>query len=91
METRNILQSFNITRSLKIKTVNRDYINEVNKSKYLGSWTESSEKHFSIQKALTWIPCHKGKRNWTSNMNINLKGRVFIAAVKPVLLLRVDA
>ena len=80
------VQPLNITRPIGITSMDGVFLNEVSNFKYLGSWTESSEKDFSVRKALAWVACHKLKNIWTSNMKRKLKERLFISTVKSVLL-----
>ena len=56
------VQVFNHDNPATIKATNGDEINFVNNFKYLGAWTESTEKDFKVRKALAWSACHKLKK-----------------------------
>ena len=52
------VQSFNFNEPLDIKSNDGTRIKEVDNFKYLGAWTQSSEKDFHVRKALAWSACH---------------------------------
>ena len=80
------LQIFNQTEPVQIKTLSGEEIKIVNNFKYLGAWTESTEKDLKIRKALAWSACHKLDKIWTSKLSRNIKIKLFIATVESVLL-----
>ena len=81
---------FNQQLPLNLKTKDGSPIKEVNNFKYLGGWMESSEKDFSIQKAMAWSACHKMRKIWSSNLSRKIKVRLFLATVESVLLYGAD-
>ena len=52
-----------------IKTRSGNSIKEVDNFKYLGAWTQSSEKDFKVRKALAWSACHDLKKIWSSTLS----------------------
>ena len=58
----------------------------VSNFKYLGSWTESSEKDFLVRKALAWSACHKLRSIWSSQLDEKMKVRLFKSTVESVFL-----
>ena len=71
---------------MQIKCLSGTILKEVDNFKYLGEWTQSSEKDFLVRKALAWLACHKLKKIWTSKLSRKLKERLFIATFESVLL-----
>ena len=67
------LQAFNQTSPTNIKSLDGQKIKEVENFKYLGAWTENSEKDIKIRKALAWNACNKLEKIWTSKLSRNLK------------------
>ena len=45
-----------------------------------------SEKDFEVRKALAWAACHKLTKIWHSNIKRNIKERLFLSTVEPILL-----
>ena len=58
----------------------------VDNFKYLGAWTESTEKDFNVRKALAWNACHKLRKIWSSQLSRILKVRLFVATVESLLM-----
>ena len=54
--------------------------------KYLGSWIDDSLKDIKTRKAQAWSACNKMKEIWRSNMNNDMKKRLFTITVESVLL-----
>ena len=85
--TKTEYQQFNISLDhAPIVSSNGTQLKEVTNFKYLGSWTESSEKDFMVRKALAWSALHKLKKVWHSNLSLHIKERLFISTVESVLL-----
>ena len=81
------LQAFNQTSPTNVKSLDGQKIKEVENFKYLGAWTENSEKDIKTRKALAWNACNKlEKKIWTLKLSRNLKIRLFVATVESVLL-----
>ena len=80
------VQSYNFNTPMQIKCLSGTILKEVDNFKYLGEWTQSSEKDFLVRKALAWLACHKLKKIWTSKLSRKLKERLFIATFESVLL-----
>ena len=57
METE--LQVFNHETPVPVKVRDGNTLKIVENFKYLGAWTQSTEKDITIRKALTWSACHK--------------------------------
>ena len=79
-------QIFNFENPPTIKAKDGSTIKETKNFKYLGGWSESSEKDFEVRKALAWSACHKLKKIWSSGMRRKLKTRLFVATVESVFL-----
>ena len=54
--------------------------------KYLGAWTQSTEKDFAVRKALAWRACHKFRKVWSSKISRKIKVRLFLTTIEWVLL-----
>ena len=54
--------------------------------KYLGSWIRDSNKDIKNRKSKAWVACHGLKKVWNSDLNDELKCRLFVATVETVLL-----
>ena len=80
------LQSFNQTGPVIVKTKSGKIIKQVENFKYLGAWTQSSDKDIKVRKALAWSACNKLDKIWMSNISRGIKIRLFIATVESVLL-----
>ena len=76
---------YNHTTPLNIKTRSGNIIKEVDNFKYLGAWSQSSEKDFHVRKALAWSACHDLRKIWTSNISNKMKVNLFCATVEYVL------
>ena len=79
-------QPFNQTNIGVIKAKNGETIKLVNSFKYLGAWSESSEKDISIRKALDRSSCHRLRKIWNSSLSKHLKLRIFTTTVESILL-----
>ena len=71
---------------MTVKVRNGKTLKVVDNFKYLGAWTQSTEKDFAVRKALAWNACHKLKKIWSSKVSRKLKVRLFNATVESVLL-----
>jgi hypothetical protein len=80
------LQVFNHNRPIEIIAKNGETLKVVENFKYLGAWTESTEKDISVRKALAWSACHKLREIWKSKLSNKLKIRLFISTIETVLL-----
>ena len=80
------LQVFNQETPVEIKVKNGKKLKIVENFKYLGAWTESTDKDFTVRKALAWSACHKLRKIWRSKLSRKMKVRLFIATVESVLL-----
>ena len=69
-----------------ITSIHGKNIKRVDDFKYLGSFIMDSYKDFKIRKALAWQACNALGKIWRSNLDNNLKVRLFRAAVEPILL-----
>ena len=68
----------NIKQALTDDTQEQDF-------KYLGSWSEKN-RDINVRKALAWRSLHKLKPIWKSNLNRELKIRLFRATTESILL-----
>ena len=80
------LQAYNQEQPVNINARDGTPIKVVPNFKYLGAWTESTEKDFAVRKALAWSACHKLRKIWSSLLPRKLKLRSFVATVESVLL-----
>ena len=80
------LQIFNQDDPITVKALSGEKIKIVENFKYLGSWTESTEKDLQIRKALAWTACHKLDKIWTSKLSRKVKIKLFTVTVESVLL-----
>ena len=69
-----------------INSLNGEQIKSVDDFKYLGSWIDNTLKDMNTRKAQAWVACNKLTKIWKSNLNRNLKARLFTAIVESVLL-----
>ena len=69
-----------------INSLNGEQIKSVDDFKYLGSWIDNTLKDMNTRKAQAWVACNKLSKIWKSNLNRNLKARLFTAIVESVLL-----
>ena len=53
---------------------------------YLGSYISSSEHDFKVRKTKAGAACHQMKKIWSFNLRRNLKIRLFIVTIEPILL-----
>jgi hypothetical protein len=70
----------------QIKTLNGGILKEVDDYKYLGSYISSSEKDFLTRKAMAWSACNDMHKIWKSELNKEIKVKLFRATVEPILL-----
>ena len=84
------LQAFNQDQQVNIRTLEGEPIKVVPNFKYLGAWTESTQKDINVRKALAWSACHKLKKIWKSKLPRKLKIRLFLATVESVFLYGAD-
>ena len=84
--TKTELQAYNQETPAIIKARDGTPMKVVTNFKYLGAWTESTEKDFTVRKALAWSACHRLRKVWTSQLSRRLKVRLFLATVESVLL-----
>ena len=70
----------------EIKSVNAEKIKNVEDFKYLGSWTNNTQKDIKLRIAQAWVACNKLSKIWKSNLNRNLKTRLFVTTVESILL-----
>ena len=68
-----------------IKTRSGNIIKEVDNFKYIGAWTQSSEKDFKVRKALAWSACHDLKKIWSSTLSWKIKVQFLCTTVDYVL------
>ena len=80
------IQAFNHDDPIEVKSLDGTLLKIVENFKYLGAWSESTEKDFEVRKALAWSACHKLRKIWSSTLSKNLKVRLFVATVETVLL-----
>ena len=70
----------------EIKFVNGEKIKNVEDFKYLGSWTNNTQKDIKVRIAQAWVACNKLSKIWKSNFNRSLKTRLFVTTIESVLL-----
>ena len=70
----------------EIKSLSNEKIKNVEDFKYLGSWIDNTQKDIKVRIAQAWIACNKLTKIWKSNLNRNLKERLFVTTVESVLL-----
>ena len=75
----------NIKNDYNIKTLNGENLKHVNDFKYLGAYVPSSYHDFNSRKALAWSAANKLERIWKSNLNRDLKLKIFRACVESIL------
>ena len=73
-----------------IQSVSGKYIRKAENFNYLGSMIGSTKEDIQVWKAQAWAAHHKLQKMWTSDLDRNIKIRVFIAMVKLVLLYGVE-
>ena len=61
-------------------------IKRVDDFKCLGSFIMGSYKNFKTRKALAWQACNAHDKVWRSNIDNNLKIKLFTAVIEPILL-----
>ena len=83
--------AYNIDVDQPLHTLNGTALEQKDDFKYLGSWSDSSEKDIQIRKALAWKALNDMARIWKSNMNIELKRKFFVATVESILLYGCEA
>ena len=69
-----------------IQSVSGKYIGKAENLNYLGSRIGSTKEDIQVWKAQAWTACHKLQKVWTSDLDSNIKIRLFIATVELVLL-----
>ena len=84
------MQVFNHDLPIDVKVKNGASLKIVKNFKYLGAWTESTSKDFTVRKALAWSACHKMRKVWTSQLSNKMKIRLFLSTVESVLLYGAD-
>ena len=80
------VQVFNHEQPVDIKVKNGTSLETVSNFQYLGGHTESTNKDFSVRKALAWNACHRMRKIWNTPLSRNIKIRLFVATVESVLL-----
>ena len=85
------IQVLNHDTPVEIKVKSGKTLKIVENFKYLGAWTESTEKYFAVRKALAWSACHKLRKVWSSKLPRKIKVRLFVATVESVLLYGAEA
>ena len=78
--------AYNVDVDQPLRTLNGTALEQKDDFKYLGSWSDSSEKDIQIRKALAWKALNDMARIWKFNMNIELKRKFFVATVESILL-----
>ena len=61
-------QIFNHSGQVEIKAKSGEILKNVENFKYLGAWTESTEKDVNVRKPLAWSACYKLRKIWSSNL-----------------------
>ena len=77
---------FNVSQPIILTAKNGSPIKIVENFKYLGAWMHSTEKDFSVRKALAWSTCNKLRMILSSQLSRKIKVRIFVATVESVLL-----
>ena len=67
--------AYNIDVDQPLHTLNGTALEQKDDFKYLGSWSDSSEKDIQIRKALAWKALNDMARIWKSNMNLGMGRR----------------
>ena len=78
--------AYNIEEQQPLQTLDGTTLEQKDDFKYLGSWTDSSEKDISVRKAQAWRALNDMNKIWSSNMSQELKRRFFTATVESILL-----
>ena len=81
-----VFQAFNQERPVSITAKNGDKLKEVDDFKYLGGRTQSTSVDITVRKALAWSACHRLRKVWNSNLQKQIKKRLFLSTVESVLL-----
>ncbi|XP_029648391.1 uncharacterized protein LOC115222343 [Octopus sinensis] len=79
------LQVFSHEMAVSVKVRDGKSLKVVENFKYLGVWTQNTEKDIVARKALAWRACHKLRKVWSSKLARKLKVRLFLATVESVL------
>ena len=83
--------AYNIEEQQPLQTLDGTTLEQKDDFKYLGSWTDSSEKDISVRKAQAWRALNDMNKIWSSNMSQELKRRFFTATVESILLYGCEA
>ena len=81
-----VFQAFNQEQPISIMAKNGERLKEVDDFKYLGGRTQSTSADISVRKALAWSACHRLRKVWNSNLQKQIKKRLFLSTVESVLL-----
>ena len=82
---------FNNESQVSLHTLDGTELEKKEDFKYLGSWTDSSEKDIEVRKALAWRALNDMNKIWSSNMSTDLKRKFFTATVESILLYGCEA
>ena len=83
--------AYNLEVEEPLHTINGTELEQKEDFKYLGSWSDSSEKDIQIRKALAWKALNDMGRIWKSIMSIDLKRKFFVATIESILLYGCEA
>ena len=83
--------AYNIEDQQPLQTLDGTTLEKKDDFKYLGSWTDSSEKDINVRKAQAWRALNDMNKIWSSNMSQELKRRFFTATVESILLYGCEA
>ena len=85
-ETKTECLPINIRNRIELKTLTNTILKYVEDYKYLGSHIINSAKAFNTRKGMAWAACNKMDKIWKSNLDRNVKIRIFRVAIEPILL-----
>jgi hypothetical protein len=83
--------AYNLEVVEPLRTINGTELEQKEDFKYLGSWSDNSERDIQIRKALAWKALNDMGRIWKSTMSIDLKRKFFVATIESILLYGCEA
>ena len=66
------IKAFNHETPVAVKVKDGKVLKVVENFKYLGAWTQSTEKDIAVRKAYARSSCHKLRKIWSSKLSWSL-------------------
>ena len=85
-ESKTEYMPINCQENLEIRTISNKVLKRVKDYKYLGSYIYNSGKDFNIRKGIAWSACNKMDKIWKSDLDCEIKIRIFRVTIEPILL-----